>query len=232
MKKLFTCAVLLLSLTFHAFAQQEESIPLIEVEGYSDREVSPDHGIFTIMLEEKSMRVNDAVEVLNQKTKNLSNALKKNKVRDYKLVADNYSVDINRIYRSGQSRDSGYVARQTLRVITSNQNEDLQRIVEAIQSSGDMSFNLHFEISEELKKSLENALLTEALENAEEKAELIANTLGIRSIRVHRVSLQYSEMPSPKFRLAGAAMDSANPEMTIAPEDQKIRKKVLVKYTY
>ncbi|HAZ23700.1 MAG TPA: hypothetical protein DCY95_02720, partial [Algoriphagus sp.] len=72
------------------------------------------------------------------------------------------SVDINRIYRSGVSRDSGYVARQTLRIVTGSKNEDLQKIAEAIQESGDMSFNLSFQVSETAQKSLENSLLTDA----------------------------------------------------------------------
>jgi uncharacterized protein YggE len=99
------------------FAQQIQQIPLIEVEGFAEKKIAPDEAIFSITLEEKAMKVNDAVNVLNKKTQNLADALKKGRIKDYKLVADNYSVDVNRIYRSGEAKDSGYVARQTLRVI-------------------------------------------------------------------------------------------------------------------
>ncbi|MFC3880613.1 SIMPL domain-containing protein [Algoriphagus namhaensis] len=229
MKYLLTLTFLLSSIV--AFAQDDMSIPLIEVEGYSERKMAPDQAVFTIVLEEKSMKVSEAVDILNQKTKNLANGLKKNKIKDYQLIADSYSVDLNRIYRSGQSRDSGYVARQTLRIVTGSKNEDLQKIVETIQNSGDMSFNLHFQISEETRNSLENALLTEALKDSESKAQLIATTLGIRSIRVHRVTLEQSSPPQIKMRVA-SMMSDASPEMMIAPDDQKITKRVLVKYTY
>lgn len=229
MKYLLTLTFLLSSIV--AFAQDDMSIPLIEVEGYSERKMAPDQAVFTIALEEKSMKVSEAVDILNQKTKNLANGLKKNKIKDYQLIADSYSVDLNRIYRSGQSRDSGYVARQTLRIVTGSKNEDLQKIVETIQSSGDMSFNLHFQISEETRNSLDNSLLTEALKDSESRAQLIATTLGIRTIRVHRVTLEQSSPPQIKMRVA-SLMSDASPEMMIAPDDQKITKRVLVKYTY
>ena len=132
---------------FQVFAQQIQQVPLIEVEGFAERLISPDEAVFNIMLEEKGMKVSDATKILNNKTQRLADLLKKAKIKDYKLIADNYSVDINRIYRSGVSRDSGYVARQTLRIVTGSKNEDLQKIAEAIQESGDMSFNLSFQVS-------------------------------------------------------------------------------------
>lgn len=162
--KSYLTLFLFLSLPLAVLAQQEAAIPLIEVQGYSERKLAPDEAVFTLLLQEKSMRVSEAVEILNQKTENLAKGLKKNKVKEYTLIADNYSVDINRVYRSGESRDSGYVARQNLRIVTGSKDEDLQRIVETIQNSGDMSFNLHFQISENTRKSLENTLLTEALQ--------------------------------------------------------------------
>lgn len=215
------------------FAQDNMTVPLIEVEGFSERKVAPDEASFQINLEEKAMKVTDAVSVLNKKTQLLADALKKAKIKDYKLIADNYAVDVNRIYRSGVQRDSGYVARQTLRIITSSKNEDLQKIVESIQGAGDMSFNLNFQISEGTKKSLEDALLTEALKNAESRAQLIAQTLGIKAIRVHRVSLESQPVAFAyqKMEMMRASADVAAPPM-LNPDDQSIQKRVYVKYTY
>ncbi|MFC3415067.1 SIMPL domain-containing protein [Algoriphagus hitonicola] len=135
MKALFSMIAAVMISAF-SYAQQLEQIPLIEVEGYSQRLVNPDEAVLMINLEEKAMKVADASKVLNTKTQKLADELKKARVRDYKLIADNYSVDINRIYLSGNSRDSGYVARQSLRIVTSSTNEDLQKIIEAINSSG------------------------------------------------------------------------------------------------
>lgn len=232
--KNYLTIVFALLLAVPVFAQDNMTVPLIEVEGFSERKVAPDEASFQINLEEKAMKVSDAVSVLNKKTQKLADALKKAKIKDYKLIADNYSVDVNRVYRSGESRDSGYVARQTLQVITNSKNEDLQKIVESIQGAGDMSFNLHFQISEATQKSLEDELLAEALKNAESRALLIAKTLNIKSIRVHRVSLESQPIVRPyaKMEMMRSSADAAATPPMINPDDQSLEKRVFVKYTY
>lgn len=216
------------------FAQDNMTVPLIEVEGFSERKVAPDEANFQINLEEKAIKVTDAVGVLNKKAQLLADALKKAKIKDYKLIADNYSVDVNRIYRTGVSRDSGYVARQSLRVVTSSKNEDLQKIVEAIQSAGDMSFNLNFQLSEATQKSLEDTMLTEALKNAESRASLIAQTLGIKTIKVHRVSLESQPVTYAyaKMEMMRTSADASPAPPVLNPDDQSVQKRVYVKYTY
>ncbi|PZX51408.1 SIMPL domain-containing protein [Algoriphagus chordae] len=225
---------LALVIAIPVLAQDDMTVPLIEVEGFSERKVAPDEASFQINLVEKAMEVSDAVGVLNKKTQLLAAALKKAKIKDYKLIADNYAVDVNRIYRSGISRDSGYVAHQSLRVVTSSKNEDLQKIVEAIQGAGDMSFNLHFLVSEATQKSLEDALLTEALKNAESRALLIAQTLGIKTIRVHRVSLLSQPMNREyqNMQMMRTSADAAAAPPMLNPDNQSLQKRVSVKYTY
>lgn len=233
MKNLLT-SLFVFMLALPTFAQDDYSVPLLEVEGYSERKVAPDEAVFHINLEEKTMKVADAVRSLNVKTEALAASLKKAKIKDYKLVADNYSVDINRVYRGGTSRDSGYVARQNLMIITNSKNADLQKIVEAIQNSGDMSFNLSFRVSEATQKSLEDELLAEALKNAESRAILISQTLNIKNIRVHRVALSTQHIPIVygKMEMVRASADAYEPATMIEPDDQKLTKRVTVKYTY
>ncbi|MFC5625256.1 SIMPL domain-containing protein [Algoriphagus winogradskyi] len=233
MKNYLTILFALL-LAVPVFAQDDMTIPLIEVEGFSEKKIAPDEATFQINLEEKAMKVTDAVAVINKKTQLLADALKKAKIKDYKLIADNYSVDVNRIYRSGVQRDSGYVARQALRVVTNSKNEDLQKIVESIQGAGDMSFNLHFQISEATQKSLEDELLAAALRNAESRAQLIAQTLGIKSIRVHRVSLDSHPIPVAyaKMEMMRTNADGAPAPPLLNPDEQSLQKRVYVKYTY
>ncbi|MDE0561031.1 SIMPL domain-containing protein [Algoriphagus sp. NF] len=230
MKKLilsFFASILILG-AFSATAQQMENIPIIEVIGTASRSTAPDQATFNILLEEKAMNVPTATGVLNTKTKNLADALKKARIKDYKLVADNYSVNVNRVKRGNSLQDSGFVARQSLRVVTTSQNEDLQKISEAIQSAGDMSYQLRFELSEELQKSLENTLITEALRDAQSRARLIAETLGIASIRVHHVTFEQDLQKGIRMMLG----DSESSPMLIAPDNQDISKRVYVKYTY
>ena len=214
------------------FAQQIQQIPLIEVEGFAEKKIAPDEAIFSITLEEKAMKVNDAVNVLNKKTQNLADALKKGRIKDYKLVADNYSVDVNRIYRSGEAKDSGYVARQTLRVTTSATNPDLQKIVDAIQGAGDMSYNLQFGISEPTRKSLENTLLAEALKDAEARAQLIGTTLNLKGLRVFNVTMEQNFRPQPMYMNTAKVTMAESADMLIETDEQSLTKRVYVKYTY
>ena len=220
-----------LALSLPLTAQQMQQVPLIEVEGYAERKVNPDEAVFQIELMEKAMKVSEGTNILNKKTQNLADALKKAKIRDFKLVADNFSVQVNTVYRGDTARDSGYVARQTLQIITSPTNDDLQKIVEAIQSSGDMSYQLAFRISDETRKSLENTLLTEALKDAEARATLIGNTLALRGLRVFHVSMEQNFRPVT-FQTAMAKSVSESADMMIQPDDQTISKRVYVKYTY
>lgn len=229
--KRFLVPILAIFLATPVFAQQIQQVPIIEVEGYAERKIAADEAIFSINLEEKAMKVNDAVNVLNKKTQSLAEALKKARIKDYKLVADNYSVDVNRIYQNGVSSDNGYVARQNLRIVTSATNEDLQKIVDAIGDAGDMSYNLHFGISEVTRKSLEDALLTEALKDAEARAMLIGNTLALRGLRVFSVTMEQNYRPQPMYLNAKVAM-AESADMLIETDDQTLTKRVYVKYTY
>ncbi|HAZ23699.1 MAG TPA: hypothetical protein DCY95_02715, partial [Algoriphagus sp.] len=68
---------------FQVFAQQIQQVPLIEVEGFAERLISPDEAVFNIMLEEKGMKVSDATKILNNKTQRLADLLKKAKIKDY-----------------------------------------------------------------------------------------------------------------------------------------------------
>ncbi|TFV97873.1 DUF541 domain-containing protein [Algoriphagus kandeliae] len=228
MKNSILTLFLVFAISALALGQENSAIPLIEVQGNASRKIAPDQASFNIYLQEKAMNVATATSVLNTKTENLAAALKKAKIKDYKLIADNFSVNINRIQRGNTWIDSGYVARQNLQIVTTSQTEELQKIVEAIQAAGDMSFNLQFDVSKEQQKALERTLITEALLDAQNQAQLIAETLGLRSIQVHHVSFEGAYMPVAKFRVNAESADAP----LIAPDGQEINKRVFVKYTY
>lgn len=213
-------------------ALQVQQIPLIEVEGYAERKIAPDEAVFSISLEEKKLKVTDAVSTLNKKTQALAELLKKEKIKDYKLIADNYFVDVNRIYRSGMAKDSGYVARQNLRIITATTNEDLQKIIEAIQKAGEMGYNLHFDVAESTRKSLEDTLLAEALKDAETRALFVGNTLNLQNLKVYHVSMEPAYRPQPMYLVNARAAMPESSETLIQTEDQTITKRVYIKYTY
>lgn len=235
MKKLLIAPLFFLLLTVTAFSQ--ENIPLIEVEGTSEISVMPDEAIIHLSLMEKAMKVADVTNALNKKTKSIEDALKKTKVKDYDFTVDNYYVSVNRVYSRGTSRDSGYVASQTIKVRVRNIDKDLVKITESLHQTADMGFNIQFNISDNVRKSSEQKLLELAIADARSKADIIAKSLGIQNIQVHRVNYTsgsnnlYPVMRQAKTMMA-MDMAESRQEPTFSPEEQKLNDKVLVAFTF
>ena len=234
MKKLLFTTLFLLSVVL-VFAQ--ENIPMIEVEGTSEISVMPDEAIIHLNLMEKAMKVSDVTNALNKKTKSIEDALKKTKVNDYDFTVDNYYVSVNRVYARGTSRDSGYVASQTIKVRVRNIDQDLVKITESLHKAADMGFNIQFNISEKVRKSSEKQLLELAIADAKSKAETIATSLGIIDIQVHRVNyISASNQQFPIMRQANYKMSmdvaESRQEPTFSPEEQKLTDKVVVSFTF
>lgn len=226
---------LFLFMTITAFSQ--ENIPLIEVEGTSEISIMPDEAIIHLNLMEKAMKVSDVTNALNKKTKSIEDALKKTKVKDYDFTVDNYYVSVNRVFAKGTSKDSGYVASQTIKVRVRNIDQDLVKITESLHQTADMGFNIQFNISEKVRKSSEQKLLELALVDAKSKADIIVKTIGIQNIKVHKVTyISNSNNFYPVMRQAKTmmAMDMAESrqEPTFSPEEQKLSDKVLVSFTF
>lgn len=234
MKKLLFAALFLLS-AVTVFAQ--ENIPLIEVEGTSEISIMPDEAIIHLNLMEKAMKVADVTNALNKKTKSIEDALKKAKVKDYDFTVDNYYVSVNRVYNKGTSRDSGYVASQTIKVRVRNIDKDLVKITESLHQTADMGFNIQFNISDNVRKSSEQKLLELAIADARSKANIIAKSLGIQNIQVHNVNYTsegnnlYPVMRQSKGMMA-MDMAESRQEPTFSPEEQKLSDRVLVSFSF
>lgn len=232
MKKVF----LFLSILFPITSIIAQQIPLIEVEGKSEISIMPDEAIIQLSLVEKAMKVSDATNALNKKTKSIEEALKKSGVKEYDFFVDNYYVNINRIYTKGSTKDSGYVASQNLKVVVKNIENDLVKITETLHQTADMGFNVQLTVSDRLKKASEKQLLELALEDAKYKAEIIANSMGIEKIKVHRVNYNaqtdnfYPVMREAKM-MASSAMDSYE-EPIFRPEERKLTDRIIVQFTF
>ncbi|MCF1750085.1 SIMPL domain-containing protein [Mariniradius sediminis] len=233
MKKLLYFLPLFL-LAFTAFAQKE--IPLIEVEGVSEVSVMPDEAVIQINLVEKALKVADATNGLNKKTKSIEDALKKTKVKDYVFTVDNYFVNVNRIWTNNSSKDSGYVASQNIKIKLKNTGDNLVKITETLHQTADMGFQVQFVVSDELRKSTEKQLLELALADAKSKAETIAKAMGIQTIKVFHISYgapasNYPVVLRGAAKMEMAAMD-AYESPVFNPDEQKISDRVRVAYTF
>jgi uncharacterized protein YggE len=230
-------SILILPLLFLSLAMMAQQIPLIEVEGKSEIRIMPDEAHIQLSLVEKAMKVSDATNALNKKTKSIEDALKKTGIKNYDFFVDNYYVYVNRIYTKGTSKDSGYVASQNVRVVVKNPENDLVKITETLHQTADMGFNVQLTVSDKLRKESEKQLLELAIQDAKYKAEIIAKSLGIDKIKVHRVNYNaqtdnfYPIMREAKMMMASSAMDVSE-EPIFRPEERKLNDKVIVIFTF
>lgn len=232
MKKTFS--IVLLVLVF--LGAQAQQLPIIEVEGVSEVSVLPDEAMIYITLTEKAMNVADATNGLNKKTKSIEDALKKSGVKTYQFFAENYFVQVNRVFSRGTSRDSGFVASQNIRVKVSDIEKDLIKVTETIHQTGNPGFSLSLQVSDNLKKQTEEQLLELAIEDAIKKAHVIARSIGVEDIKVHKVVYTSSSNTFyPIMREARVSMASDMAPMeepVIRPEARKLTDKVVVTFTF
>lgn len=232
MKTYILLPAFLFLLTLSAFAQEK---PRITVEGISEMKIMPDEALITISLSEKAMTTSDVTNALNKTAKSVADALKKSGVTDYTFAADNYYVSINRIYTNGSAKDSGYVAYQTLRVVVENTGQDLIKVLESVQQSSDMGFQVAFRISDEKQKGYQEALLKDALTDAQKKAAIIASSLDLENLKVYHIDYSSSQPFQPvMYRAEAMMMKSADSrtEPTFNPEEQTVSDRVKVIFTF
>jgi uncharacterized protein YggE len=220
-------------LTLGVMAQNQ----MIEVEGKSELRILPDEALIYLSLNEKAMKVSDATIALNKKTKSIEDALKKTGLKNYEFYVDNYHVGVNRIYARNTSKDSGYVASQTIRVKVSDTGADLVKITETLHQSAVMGFNIQFSVSDQLRKDSEKVLIELAVADARRKAEIIASSLGVSDIKVQRVSYgntQKDFFPMARESKMMMAMDIAEDrsEAVFRPEERKINDSVTIGFTF
>ena len=187
----------------------------ISVEGNSELKILPDEALINVSLKEKALKTAEATEGLNQKAAEVTKALKKSGVENYELKADNYYINVNRVYTKGTSKDSGYVASQNLKILVKNTEEDLVKIMEALHANIDMGFQLSFQLSDSKRKEYQDELLQMALLDAKSKAMTIANTLDLGAITVQEVIYgSGGNIYQPKVYRNEAMMVSADNQRT------------------
>ncbi|GEO22598.1 hypothetical protein CQA01_31320 [Cyclobacterium qasimii] len=209
----------------------------ISVDGKSEIKVLPDEALIRVSLSMKAMKTADATEGLNKKAAEVTKALKKSGVDNYELKADNYFVNVNRVYTKGTSKDSGYVASQTLRILVKdNSGEDLVKIMETLHNNIDMGFQFEFQLSDNKRKEYEAELLRLAIKDAKNKAEIIANSLELGKIVVHQVIYgDFTSSYQPKMYGAESmriVADNQRTPPTIEPDEQTLTDQVKVIFTF
>src|SRR5690554_1774276 len=206
------------------YAQEFKSIA---VEGNSEMMIVPDKALIQVTVQKKAMTVAEATRDLNAATKNITDVFDQSDLQSHELTANNYYVNVNRVYQKGTAKDSGYVASQNLKLKITDIENELAQAVELLNQAGDHSINVSFNISSKMEKSYQKQLLESALNDALEKSEHIAGVLGLKNVSVHQVKYLSDQSSVRPYQLKTASMmydaaESRQAAPTFIPEEQKI----------
>ncbi|MBS9522889.1 SIMPL domain-containing protein [Litoribacter ruber] len=207
---------------------------LIEVEGQSEIKIKPDQALLSVNLQLKAMQASQASQALNKKTNTIIKNLEKAKIEDMEVFTSNYFVNINRIYQRGSSKDSGYVASQTLNIKVNELEQSLFKVMEVLGEYEELNYSVSFQLTDDLRKSKEEELLKLALEDAQRRANTIASAMNLGELMVKKVQYKSQEnFARPMMRMAmDASMESAKTSPVLLPEEQTLTDKVLVTFGF
>jgi uncharacterized protein len=239
MKNILFVFVILMGISHLSFGQNTSLMdfknnPLIEVEGKSEIKVQPDESIIHVTVTEKGNDVSSITKQLNKKVKSIEEGLKKTKVKNYKLVIDNYNIYPNTVYKKDTWVEEGYVASQTLKITIKDIGEEMIKIIEKVQETPDINFRLGFGLSDGLQKSMENTLIKMAIEDARSKGQLIADSFNYKKLQVLKVNYSangggFQPVYQPKqMRMAMEFDMSSSP--TVIPEEMTLSDRVMVSF--
>lgn len=207
----------------------------IEVEGNSELMILPDEGIINIVVQKKAMTVAEATKELNADTKKIIDAFKRSGL-DYELTANNYYVNVNRVYTKSASKDSGYVASQNLKVTIRDIENELPKAVELVNTSGNHSVNVNFAVSKEMEKTYKEKLLEAALRDAQQKADKIAEVMKLNDIKAQNIQyVSVQSFPrSYQMKASGMMFDEAGgrESPSFIPEEDTLSDRILVTFIF
>ncbi len=233
MKQIF---LLIFGLVAFFHVAKAQTLRTIEVEGNSEMMIIPDEALIHITVQKKAMSVSGATKALNAASKKIADEFKESDLTSYELTANNYFVNVNRVFHKGTSKDSGYVASQNLKIKIQDIEKELAKAVEMINVTGDQSLNVSFEVSREMEKNYKDQMLEAALQDAQTKAKRISEIMSLKNTTVQKIKYLSEQGFTPTYQMKTSAMrfDSAESreEPIFMPEEQKISDRILVTFIF
>lgn len=180
--------IILLQPTINSFGQSEKA-PTIQVVGTSKVSVKPDIGVLVIQITSLNLNFSQSIIALNDKTKDVSKQIMGLSFKEEEIKTTDFEIQVNRIYRREETIDSGYVARQSVKVEFRNQKEMITKILNTFsKSQTDFTLNFAFKLSDGLRIKVQDELLKLAIKDARDKAGLIAESSGVKIKRIKDIN--------------------------------------------
>ena len=194
-----------------SFAEQNENISIISVEGSGAVTGTPDTATISIGVTTKAKDSSEAQNTNASKATAIQNAIKALGVSDKDIATRNYSFRPTYERDSaGKSKLSGYEVSNTISVKIKDLSKTGTVIDTALNNGASHVNSLDFSISN--TKNLRKHALNQAVEDARDKAEIIANGLGKRIIGVKTVTESVSPINYHHYNLmySAKAMSDGN----------------------
>ncbi len=194
----------------------------ITVSGDGEATAVPDMATFSVTIQERAKTVAAAQEVATERSNDIVDYLKDQDIEDRDIQTADYSVYPEYEYQATEvCRDGyegycgpgkqvliGYQVSQTI-VVKVRDTDKAGDLLTGVGSRGASQVSgLSFTIDDE--DALQNEARDEAIAKAKEKAEALADSLGVRIVRVVGFSENGSYPPTPyAYGRGGVAMDMA-----------------------
>ncbi|MCE2732259.1 MAG: SIMPL domain-containing protein [Flammeovirgaceae bacterium] len=184
-----TIVTFYLLLSINLFGQGEKEPPTIQIVGTSKVSVKPDIGVLVIQITSLNMNFSQSIIGLNDKTKAISKQIMGLGFKEEEIKTTDFEIEVNRVYRREETIDSGYVARQSVKVEFKNQKETITKILNTFSKSRtDFTLNFDFKLSDDLRTKVQDELLKLAIKDAKDKAKLIAESSGVKIRRIKDIN--------------------------------------------
>lgn len=161
----------------------------LTVYGEAVLNIKPDEVHASFQMGSKDIEYERTVNLLGEKSDQLSKTLKKLGYNMDDLKTTQLNVSKNYVYPNGVRKDSGYVAIQILQLKFSYEPDALIKLVNAVSgSSTDPQLSFSFQLSDEKMLQVKENLIDQAVRDARRKANIIANAsatdiAGIKEIK-------------------------------------------------
>jgi len=215
------------------FAQEKKNAASINVKGTSNLKVQPDEGMLNLSASFIGLDVNQAMQGLDKKTKELTKQIIAAGLNEKDIKTTNFQLNKHSVYRRGVSKDSGFFATQSLQIKFKYSKENVAKILNSFaQSKSDYNMNFNFMLSDTLKKQTESNLIKLAVKDARYKANILAVEAGVKLKNIKSIEygiiIQVPYYPMAKTRSMMADSNGETAMEGFTPDDLDLNDEVLI----
>lgn len=182
----------------------------LTISGKSTTEVTPDITVINITLSAVDLDYAMAMDLLQDKSKEIKSFLKKKKITDEYITSENFNINKSYAYEDRKQVFKGYNATLNIRLEFVNDNELANTIINAIgESNSEAEVNVRFKLSQDLKDEVNDQLIAEAIKDARKKASIIASATDQSLGQITKINygVQENVSVSPMVERAYMVMD-------------------------